>query len=68
MVIYVNNKRDMGQTLVHLPKEMEKNKCRILAEQIKTDERTGAVYRYCKEEKLKILDYIIYRHLQEVDL
>ena len=69
MVIYVNNKRDMGQTLVHLPKEMEKISVESWADK-NWDERTGAVYRYCKEEKIgKFRLYYIPDTLQEgVDL
>ena len=62
MVIYVNNKRDMGQTLVHLPKEMEKISVESWAEQIKTGMKEQGLYTdIVKKKKLENLDYIIYR-------
>lgn len=62
MVIYVNNNKNMGQTLVHLPEEMENISVDAWAEQIKSGMKKEGLYAdIVKKKSLDKLDYIIYR-------
>lgn len=62
MVIYANNDKNMAQTLVHLPEEMEKTSVESWAKQAKIDMKKEGIYiDVVKKESLEHLDYIAYR-------
>lgn len=62
MVIYVNNNNNVGQTLIHLPQEMEKISVESWAEQIKNGMKKEGMYAdIIKKKSMEKLDYIVYR-------
>ena len=61
-IIFVNNEKNVGQTLIHLPEDMEKLEMDEWEKQIKTGMKESGTYvEIIKKEELKVLDYISYR-------
>lgn len=62
MVIYANNNENVGQTLIHLPEEMEALDMKGWRNQIKEGMKAHNMYAdIVKLESLPFLDYIVYR-------
>ncbi len=61
-IIFVNNEKNVGQTLIHLPENMERLEIDKWEKQIKTGMKESGIYvEIIKKEELKVLDYISYR-------
>ena len=61
-MILVNNRENMGQTLIHLPSEMERLGMEGWADQIRQGMKAKGFYAdIIKKEQMGTLDYIAYR-------